>query len=526
MAKISFRLRCAKTMLSGAIFIENDEDESDMDIDSKSTSVASNEHDSSTKLSDAVEDAVMEQVVMATHMKTELMASVKKLHDDSSSDLKRFGRIGGNDTLEECNVKPSDLRRLSCDSQLLHFENIANMKKRKSLTERELAKESVLEIEEEVLIECEPVMQKNKVSELSAVFMRNSKKHVKDSTRRRTLDDDCFVFNSYNVEPTDGLLTETSTAESTPAEAQSKPSKLELVTKTEKQSNVHEVQYPRLRQCGTLSRSSTWSSFDGDIYEKNMKSETYLDSVTALNTEIQQLNQAYVVNEDTSKETSVAELVNLHDKIIREKNDKRTSSSTSPLTDLTLTLDGDNNPNAFVHRTIKDIQNENITKNLKRVQSFPKRNRMNLVSGGERSDLRSMDGGESRSLPASPNVLKKELDGFYPSSVDVFTKSNEDNNQQQQQQQCQQERRVADPVLLTDVKRIVSTYETRQMSVDANEGENDSHLSVAERKRSRSTGENIKAVEEVRERRSSSVNVDLRSFDENQGKSSSTQRKL
>lgn len=470
------RLRRAKTMLSGAVFIDN-EDESDI-ASTKSSEAASNDHGSN--LSDAAEDALMEQVVIASHMKTELMATVKKLHDDSEctfDDDEGSDEFGGNDTLEENNIKPSDLRRLSCDSQLLHFKNIANMKKRKSLTEEEMARESSLaEITEHVPMECEPVVEKKKVAELSEVFTQRSKKHMSDSTTRRRTVGDEYWMDEDDAEGSGIMTSETISG---------KPVTFEFDSSKGVSKNAGE-RYPR--HSGNLNRSATWSSVNWDSFnkEKYMRAKTSIDtdfkSISPLNLEFQEQTASRttttaVDKEETLDEFRVANLVNLHDKMIREKSTPSYEDNVE-VSHLVSALD-------------QDLKGD-LSINLKRVQSFPKRKIKLPLKSDTKDELRSEDA--TRSLPSSPSISKRLGDN---------DKSNDQNNA------SAVDGNNTGESILPDVKRIVNKYEIRQRSIDIEEED--------DRKRSHSLGAkadtNTVSNDAVR-RRSSSAAVDLRSFDE------------
>ena len=120
-SKFVFRLRRARTMTCGAIFFDEEEPDDSISI------YASMDEEKDEELMDPEEDQLMQQVVFATQMKHELLRTVQNLQSSSSEqDYKPIE--------DEFTIKPSVLRRLSHSSALLHFENIAKMKRRKSLT--------------------------------------------------------------------------------------------------------------------------------------------------------------------------------------------------------------------------------------------------------------------------------------------------------------------------------------------------------------------------------------------------------
>jgi len=182
------------TMPSGAIFFET-EVEVEKDDESFSSSVEADVKN----LNDATQDALMEQVVKATQRKRDLLQSVKDLNSTEKMDDTAKEIVATECDLAEFNIKPSMLRRLSHASQILHLENIAMMKKRRSQTISDTLSEGILmendndssggaEVDSGELNDVTQAAS-SKVSQLSEIFMARSKKHIKGHARRRTLDD-------------------------------------------------------------------------------------------------------------------------------------------------------------------------------------------------------------------------------------------------------------------------------------------------------------------------------------------------
>ena len=235
----SSRLQRAMTMTSGAVFFDttdhmkqkDDEDfhdnENEQDNIQKSIQNKLDDTEMSTKLkgerseekrigddddgqlTDVTEDALMEQVVMATQRKTELLNSFRKLNeqDNNSSNEKETSREGEVNSKEtdkgdiEFNLKPSTLRRLSKGSQILHLENIAKMKKRRSQTDFDATMEDKENLTITEMEGCGDVIglvssasavhqqrSNNNVPEMNEIFTRRSKKHIREDARRRTFD--------------------------------------------------------------------------------------------------------------------------------------------------------------------------------------------------------------------------------------------------------------------------------------------------------------------------------------------------
>ena len=180
------------TMTSGAVFFDTHMEKQDGKIErqdgSKSSNSLENEEERE-ELADVREDALMKQAVMATQRKTELLKSVKKLNEQDSEESR--GETSDSDI--EFNLKPSTLRRLSKTSQILHLENIAKMKKRRSQTDFDIPMESTPpESENEMessTTTSQPSHQRSTiVLEMTEVFTRRSRKHIREYARRRTVD--------------------------------------------------------------------------------------------------------------------------------------------------------------------------------------------------------------------------------------------------------------------------------------------------------------------------------------------------
>ena len=198
------RLQRAMTMTSGAVFFDTDVEKQDCNIEvqdgsNKRSSLIEKEREEEEKeerkkqQADGVtEDALMKQVFMATQRKTELLNSVKKLNEQDNEES-RSGETSDSDI--EFNLRPSTLRRLSKTSQILHLENIAKMKKRRSQTDFDTPMESSPaesdnEMEGDTTTSSQQQQQRkiSKVSGMTEVFVRRSKNNVREYTRRRTLD--------------------------------------------------------------------------------------------------------------------------------------------------------------------------------------------------------------------------------------------------------------------------------------------------------------------------------------------------
>ena len=186
-----FRLRRAMTMTSGAVFFDTEiEKESESRVDINEAIEGQTKSDDRDKpFSDVTEDALMEKVVMATQMKTELkqelVQSVKQLNEQDKEGEKNKNQV---EESFEFNLKPSLLRRLSKASQILHLENIAKMKQRRSLNLDSPMESTPIESESEMESPSNE-KQSSRVQDLTEVFTERSKRHIKEHMRRRTLDD-------------------------------------------------------------------------------------------------------------------------------------------------------------------------------------------------------------------------------------------------------------------------------------------------------------------------------------------------
>ena len=183
------------TMTSGAVFFDTHDVEKhggDVEAEDGSNKSSNSIKNEDEQLTDDTEDALMKQVVMATQRKTELLNSMKKLNEQDNEESQNDGETSDVDI--EFNLKPSTLRRLSKSSQILHLENIAKMKKRRSQTDFDMPMESSpVESDNETEGDITSHEQKQErkisnVSEMTEVFTKRSKNNVREYARRRTLD--------------------------------------------------------------------------------------------------------------------------------------------------------------------------------------------------------------------------------------------------------------------------------------------------------------------------------------------------
>eukprot|EP00111_Clytia_hemisphaerica_P019388 TCONS_00057231-protein len=189
------RLRRAMTMTSGAVFFDTEieKDGENVVVQTQPDNRGINDviegqttlEDRDKPFSDVTEDALMEKVVMATQMKTELIQSVKQLNEQDNDGEKNKTQV---EDSFEFNLKPSLLRRLSKASQILHLENIAKMKQRRSLNLDSPMESTPIESECEMESPSNEI-QSSRVQDLTEVFTERSKRHIKGHMRRRTLDD-------------------------------------------------------------------------------------------------------------------------------------------------------------------------------------------------------------------------------------------------------------------------------------------------------------------------------------------------
>ena len=419
-------------MVSGAVFIDQDEVG---EVDE----VNSSEQESSSDLTDPDEDAIMEQVVMASQRKNELMRSVLKLQDEAVEGISTH-------LSDESNIKPSVLRKLSHGSALMHFANIADMKKRKSLTESEL-KNAIAEEDE---TEIEPVIKKNSVAILSDMFLSRSRKHVRDYARRRTLDDERYTkkldFESRDAIIPNTTLLKTDNPESI-TEIPEHGLKLEIASKSEKVLRKVKPQYPRFRQYGRKIGRSASVKVSRTYDKEKSDDELSNNSFEALNLETPE-HFKYNMNNGPDDEFCVADLVHFHDKIIRGNS---FPCSISPSRELFVNETESENSEKLYHVLVRGkltgIRNSNF---VKRVQSFPGMKRRKTLEDGTEArapEPSPRDAAECKSLPASPNSIRKPVDGDLVKSDYLVYLSMSDTER-----------------ALNDVKSIVNTFETQKLS--------------------------------------------------------------
>lgn len=430
------RLLRAKTMVSGAVFIDED------DISDTTSSVNSDDNNSS-ELTDPDEDALMQEVVVATQRKTALMKCVEDLQSKP---------LEGDTTINENNIRPSILRKLQ-GSAVMHFENIAKMKRRKSLKKKEDCFS-----EDETKVETNAI-KKNTVSSLSEMFTKRSKKHVRDYARRRTLDDDSFtgIFDMRSIEEhkRKSVVLDSPTASIT--EIPERSLKLELAAKTEKILPETKTQYPRYRQYGRIGRTASlkiWRHFDRQRSQDT--DEVSNTSMEALNLETDSTRildfceKSEKIGSDSKigDEFCVADLVHLHDKIIREKHFRRqrTEEEGGRAPDREIQLENEEKLyHVLVRGKLKGVQPSNSLR-IKRVQSFPGIKREKTLDDGSitrHPQPSPRDTDECQSLPASPNCLRKS------ETLDFYSTSSENSDS-----------------VVKDVQSIVNAFETKKQFTD------------------------------------------------------------
>ena len=437
-SKFVFRLRRARTMTCGAIFINEEEPED-------STSVnAYMDEEKDKELMDPEEDQLMQQVVFATQMKHELLRTVQNLQSSSSEqDCKPIE--------DEFTIKPSVLRRLSDSSALLHFENIAKMKRRKSLTEQEMV-QAIKEENEEPVVNTNTVSKSN-VASLSEVFLRRSKKHVQDYARRRTVNDeklknfDIRAFDEDTVQ-NQGRLSVTRTYSEVPQYI-NEPKTGDIVEKINNENQIADVvliasesttipmenhklvesketvatdeaviasstsddadshrefssgetDHPKI---GNLNRSFSLSTVCKPSRMKYQSSSTDSQIVEALDLD----SSCHEADFEVIKTVNVADLVHFHDQMIldkKEENDLKTKKNKQQLNENEITV-GTNEissdelkmENQSDQKIINPLRNK-----VKRVQSLPWYKSSELVKIPDKANALENDV-ESRSLPASP----------------------------------------------------------------------------------------------------------------------------
>ena len=438
-SKFVFRLRRARTMTCGAIFF--DEEEPD---DSPSGNAFMDET-KDEELMDAEEDQLMQQVVFATQMKHELLRTVQNLQSSSSEQDYR-------PIEHEFTVKPSVLRRLSHSSALLHFENIAKMKRRKSLTEQEMV-QAIKEENEEPIVDTNTVSKSN-VASLSEVFLRRSKKHVQDYARRRTVNDEKLknfeirafdkdivqnqdylsVTRTYSEVPQyinvleTGDIVEKVNNENQIANAvlmasesttipmgDDKPvESKEIVTidkavvasstnddgDPQRELSSGETDHPKI---GNLNRSFSLSTVCKPSRMKYQSSSTDSQIVEALDLD----SSFHEADFEIVKTVSVADLVHFHDQMIldkKEKNDLKTKKNKQQFDENEIKTIGTNeiSSNELNVENQSDQKNINPLRNkVQRVQSLPWYKSSELGEIPDKANALE-DVVESRSLPASP----------------------------------------------------------------------------------------------------------------------------
>lgn len=388
------RLMRAKTMLSGAVFIDEEEDTSDVENMSTMGNTSSTDHDSD--FTDPDEDKLMEQVVMATQMKNELIRSVQKLQSDSSTET-----VNRSKEREEFNIKPSLLRKLSHVSALLHFANIAKMKRRKSLTESQL-QDIIMEEREDGE---EKAVSKINVACIKDMFVHRSKKHVHDYARRRTMNDD--EMKDFDIRAVDSDITEfkidlehSKSDTDIPLHSQLKhdecinKSIVPIATKVNK----------NYRNVGNLSRSS---SLNTRRHGEKKNGLEYRNDCDRLSVEALDLDTS--IHDDLDcpvEDISVADLVNYHSRLIREKSLKQKqlirSSSNGVSTERCLMSEDVNKPLVYASEESSD-SSRSYKNRIKRVQSFPRMKRFSI----DELDVSPRDSEESQSLPSSPEFSRR-----------------------------------------------------------------------------------------------------------------------
>ena len=438
-SKFVFRLRRARTMTCGAIFFDEEEPDDSISI------YASMDEEKDEELMDPEEDQLMQQVVFATQMKHELLRTVQNLQSSSSEqDYKPIE--------DEFTIKPSVLRRLSHSSALLHFENIAKMKRRKSLTEQEMV-QAIKEENEEPIVDTN-IVSKSNVASLSEVFLRRSKKHVQDYARRRTLNgeklknfeirafdkdtvqnqDHLRVTRSYsevpqyvNVFKTGDVVEKVNNEnqianvllmapESTaiPMETDKLVESKEPVTTDEAvvASSTNDADDPHRElssgetdhsKISNLNRSFSLSTVCKPSRMKYQSSSTDSQIVEALDLD----SSCHEADFEVVKTVSVADLVHFHDQMIldkKEKNDLKTKKNKQQLNENEIKTIGTNeiSSNELKVGNQSDQSNINPLRNkLRRVQSLPWNKRSELGEIPDKANALE-DVVESRSLPASP----------------------------------------------------------------------------------------------------------------------------
>ena len=372
-------------------------------------------------------------------------------------------------------------------------------------------------------------IQKDTVSALKSIFLRQSKKNVTDNSRRRTLDEHQLIPDSKDNEEIslERELTENDSRTDDDAFenliSPEKPKILDIASKIENISSQPKRKTPRFSQTGNVLRSSSlkhWRTFEeaespveeesiDDIDgsdEPNETTSTINGAMTQIDSNELSKTSSIEVNsvsntlaeepsvEEEPIDISVTDLVNLHAKIIRENSTKRKQREARTLKseDDTNVTNDDQTDDISGEITGEDNVDQRVLENDHK--EVVQGETYNVLVHGQLKQVESKVRKSVQRVQSFPGSLVKRRAALYhefgkqePLSVIKSESSTSDNTSTT----CQSDQSVSLPTSPYQLRRRRSTWEQQALDKEIVRSSHNVYLSMEETEKAESGVRNI-----------------------------------